>query len=514
MTEYMKTIESDNRSMVLTNANVITMNAARPRARTVAIRDGRITAVDDGVAPGQGAARVLDLGGRTVLPGFIDGHVHLTWTGLQETALDFGEADTVAAVQSILREAARDTDPGQVLFGLGINHYQFPDHELPTRADLDAAAPEHPVYISGVTGHYSVVNTLCLERQEVAADTPGLEPSGLLRDRANTVVDRDMRGTFAREVGLETLYRAAAERATSVGLTTVHALEGNDAPRDPHVRALLGIRDQLPVSVVVWYQTMDVSAVQELSLPRIGGCILLDGDFGPHTAALLEPYVDEPDTRGTLYHTQAEVDAFVEEAHRAGLQVAMHAVGDRAAKQAIDAYERVLTRWPREDHRQRVEHFEVYDEALAQRAYRLGVCLAIQPPFNGFFGGHARLEPILGEERAARSDPVRSLIDAGVRVGGGSDSTVTPLKPLYGVHCAVNHSNPGERIGVERALRLYTLDNAWLGFEEVEKGSIEVGKLADLVVLGEDPTAADPDSIESIPVEMTICGGEIVYEAQ
>jgi hypothetical protein len=189
----------------------------------------------------------------------------------------------------------------------------------------------------------------------------------------------------------------------------------------------------------------------------------------------------------------------------------MHAVGDRAAAQAITAYERALARWPRADHRHRIEHFEVYDEDLARRARELGVHLAIQPPFNVYFGGHTRLHPILGEERSLRSDPVRSLVEAGIAVGGGSDSTVTPLKPLYGVHCAVNHSNAAERLDVERALRLYTLDNAAMAFEEGDKGSIEVGKLADLVVLGADPVAVDPGEIEGIPVRLTVVGGEVVY---
>jgi hypothetical protein len=499
--------------MVLVNVNVITMDPERPRARAVVVRDGRIAAVADAVKPGESDGPTFDLGGKTVLPGFIDSHVHLTWTGLQEAALDFGATETVSDVQAILHEAVEETAPGELLFGVGINHYRFPDHKLPTRADLDAVAPHHPVFIVGVTGHYAVANTLCLQDQSLPDETPGLGPSGLLRDRANTLVGHEMRAQFARGQGLEALHQAAARRAASVGATTVHALEGNDGPDDPHVQALLGSQEELPVRVVVWYQTTDVSAVQRLGLSRIGGCILLDGDFGPHTAALLEPYTDQPDTSGTLYHTQAEVNHFAEEAHRAGLQIAMHAVGDRAAKQALDAYERALSRLPRDDHRHRIEHFEIYDQALVERAERLGVCLAIQPPFNGYFGGHTRLNGMLGEERAARSDPVRSLIEAGVRVGGGSDSTVTPLKPLYGVHCAVNHSNPAERIAVERALQLYMLDNAWLAFEEGEKGSIEVGKLADLVVLAQDPTAVDGEAIESIAVEMTICGGEIVYTA-
>jgi predicted amidohydrolase YtcJ len=498
-------------NLALRQGNVLTMDARQPRAEAVAVREGRIVAAGswDEVAPAAEGLPVLDLEGKAVLPGFIDSHAHFGWTGLQETALDFSSTCNLDAVQAILCKAATEVAPGQLLFGMGINHYRFPDSQLPTRTDLDVAAPINPVYILGITGHYSLANTACLQDLNLPAETPGLGPAGLLRDQANSLAEGDLRARFAQEQGLDRLHRAAARRAVSVGLTTVHALEGNGQPDDPEVHALLEIGPEL--RLVIWYQTMDVAAVQKLGLPRIGGCILLDGDFGPHTAALREPYADQPDSRGTLYHSQAEVDGFVEAAHRAGLQIALHAVGDRAAEQALDAYERALERWPRADHRHRIEHFEVYDKILAARAARLGVHVAIQPPFNIYFGGHTRLDPLLGPERALRSDPVRSLIEAGVHVGGGSDSTVTPLDPLYGVHCAVNHSNPAERLDVERALQLYTLDNAHMAFEEEDKGSIEAGKLGDLVVLAEDPTAVAPEEIANTKVVMTIVGGKIVY---
>jgi predicted amidohydrolase YtcJ len=504
-----------NGDLILHNGTVRTMDPGQPRAEAVAVRHGRIVAVGgwDQVAPYAEGVPHLDLAGQTLLPGFIDSHVHFTWTGLKEVALNLWPAASADDVQDLLRQAVANTPPGQLLFGMGLNHYRFPGRQLPTAADLDAVTPDHPVFLLGVTGHYSLANSRCLRELALLPETPGYSAGGLLRDRANSVAGGDTRARFARETGLPRLHRAAARRAVSVGLTTVHALEGNDQPDDPTVQALLAIAPDLPVRLVVWYQTRDVAAVQALGLPRIGGCLLLDGDFGPHTAALLAPYADQPDWYGTLYYTQEEVDEFVAQAHRAGLQIAMHAVGDRAAAQALTAYERALARWPRPDHRHRIEHFEVYDEDLARRVRALGVHLAIQPPFNHYFGGHTRLNPLLGEERALRSDPVRSLVDAGIAVGGGSDSTVTPLKPLYGVHSAVNHSNAAERLDVERALRLYTLDNAVLAFEEDDKGSIEVGKLADLVVLGQDPLTANPDEIQDLAVTMTLTGGVVVYRS-
>jgi len=501
-------------NLAIYNANILTLSSAKPHADAAVIRDGHITAVGmwQDIAADAGDAPAMDLACKTVLPGFIDSHVHFTWTGMRELALDFYPAGTVDDIKRMVRQAALETPPGNLIFGMGLNHYHFPDSKLPHSDELDAVAPDHPVFIVGVTGHYALANRLCRAELNLAAETRGLGADGLLRDSANSIAGQKMRRRYAQEQGLERLHQAAAQQAVAAGLTTVHALEGTDQENDPAVLALLEISQELPLRLVLWYQTMNERAVRDLGLNRIGGCILLDGDFGPHTAALLTPYADQPDNRGTLYHTQEEIDGFVERAHRAGLQIAMHAVGDRAVEQALNAYARALNNWPRSDARHRIEHFEIYDKTLAERARQLGIHIAIQPPFNIYFGGHNRLDPILGKERALRSDPVRSLIEAGLNVGGGSDSFVTPMKPLYGVHCAVNHSNPHERIAVERALKLYTSDNARMAFEEKIKGSIEVGKLGDLVVLDADPTVVPSNAIKDIAVAMTVLGGQIVYK--
>ena len=303
----------------------------------------------------------------------------------------------------------------------------------------------------------------------------------------------------------------AADKAVSVGLTTVHALEGGSVSEDEAVSEFLGTASGLPLCFVLYYQTMDVEKVTALGLPRIGGCILLDGDVGPRTAALSQPYVDDPDCYGTLYHTQAEIDAFVLEAHRAGLQVALHAVGDAAVEQALNAYEAALTASPREDHRHRIEHCEIIREEQIQRAQRLGVALAIQPPFNHYWP-HTEYFSSVGKERAMSADPVRMLMRPGLLVAGGSDSTVTPLGPLIGVHAAVNHSNPDERVSVQEGMELYTINAARIAFEEGDKGSLEVGKLGDLVILAEHPFDVDPARIKDIPVERTVIGGQTVYE--
>ena len=199
-------------------------------------------------------------------------------------------------------------------------------------------------------------------------------------------------------------------------------------------------------------------------------------------------------------------------AHKAGLQVAMHAVGDAAVEQALAAYEAALAAYSREDHRHRIEHCEIIREGQVQRAQRLGVALAIQPPFNHYWP-HTEYIRSVGEERALKADPVRRLMRPGLLVAGGSDSTVTPFGPLIGVHAAVNHSNPAERVSVQTALELYTINAARIAFQETDRGSLEVGKLGDFVVLAEDPFEVDLSHIKDVPVEMTVIGGDIVYKA-
>jgi hypothetical protein len=282
-------------------------------------------------------------------------------------------------------------------------------------------------------------------------------------------------------------------------------------PNDAGVRALLDHAPSMPVHIVLYWQTMHVDAVRALGLPRIGGCIWVDGDMGPHTAALKQPYADQPCSCGQLYISDERLQQFVREANAANLQIALHAVGDAAVEQVLRAYRHALTDHPRTDHRLRVEHFEIYDDDLLREAKALGVFVAIQPAFDGYFGGIQENARFLGGERAQRADAIATFDRHGIPSGGGSDSTVTPLGPLYGMHCAVNHTNARERVSAERALRLWTIDNARLAFEETQKGTIAPGKLADLAVLDADPLQVDPLTIKDIGVAMTIREGDITY---
>ena len=508
-------------SVAIRNANIITMNPQQPRTEALAVREGRIAAVGSwaDVAPHTEGLPVLDLAGKTVLPGFIDTHAHFLWTGLSLAILDVSEAEEHPTLQSTVRLAVSDTPPGELILGMGFTEYALDTEGLsPIIQALDAVAPDNPVCLIGVTGHASAVNSRALELLAPPEDMPGVIrdasglPSGLLADEANSLALTEVGNALGTDEGASDRVALAVDRALSVGLTTVHALEGGSVGEDRAVARFLKDMAGLPLRFVLYYQTMDVDKVLALGLPRIGGCILLDGDVGPHTAALSEPYVDDPECYGTLYHTQDEINAFVLKAHQAGLQVAMHAVGDAAVEQALGAYEAALNAHPRGDHRHRIEHCEIIREEQIQRAQRLGVALAIQPPFN-LYWPHTTYYSSIGKERAMKVDPVRTLMRPGLLVAGGSDSTVTPLGPLIGVHAAVSHSNPAERVSVQKALELYIINAARIAFEEHDKGSVEVDKLGDFVVLAQDPFETDTNRIRDITVDMTVIGGKAVYQA-
>lgn len=495
--------------LLLTNARIHTLDPTRPVAHAVLVRDGRIVALDAAV-PHVVDVPTFDLEGCTVVPGFIDSHVHFVWTGVRHFALDLHGVASVADVQALVREQAQQRETAQLILGQRMRTDDFANG-APTAADLDAVAPDHPVLLQGDTGHLTIANTRAMEQFGLAEHLSGWHPHGLLTGAAHTAVAWRAPTLFAQQIGWARVFGAAANEAARLGITTIHALEGDNAPDDAGVRALLDHAPALPVHLVLYWQTMHVDAVRALGLPRIGGCIWVDGDMGPHTAALKQPYADQPCSCGQLYIGDERLQRFVREANAAHLQIALHAVGDAAVEQVLRAYRHALADTPRADHRLRVEHFEIYDDELLCEAKDLGVSVAIQPAFDGYFGGMEENARFLGAERAQRADAIATFDRHNIPVGGGSDSTVTPLGPLHGMHCAVNHTNARERVTPERALRLWTIDNARLAFEEAHKGTIAVGKLADLAILDADPLQVDAATIKDVGVAMTVKAGQITH---
>jgi predicted amidohydrolase YtcJ len=228
-------------------------------------------------------------------------------------------------------------------------------------------------------------------------------------------------------------------------------------------------------------------------------------------AAVLEPYVGRPDHQGVLYHGDISLQGFVSAAHNMGIQVCFHAVGDRAVEQAIAAFEKAQKAYPRPNARHRIEHAQLMTEKQMVRAAELGLVISVQPSFNHVWDHHTYVEYVGDVHR--RVDPLKSLLEAGIRVAAGSDSTVTDLRPLLGIHAAVNHSRPEERVSVTEAVRMFTEGVAFSTFDERRRGRIERGLQADLTIVDRDPFTVDPTTIADIQPVMTVVDGRVVHQS-
>jgi len=363
------------------------------------------------------------------------------------------------------------------------------------------------------------VNTRALEILKVRTGLEGVEVAaggitGVIRDPAIQSLPHP--GLVLNEERKVEALKFASKLALEKGVTTIHALDGG--PRNPGATAfILKTKGSLPIKVVQYNQSMKVKESLDLGLPRIGGCISADGAFESHTAALFEPYTDEPDNYGTLTYTQEEMSDFVLRAHQSGLQIAVHCEADRAIEQVLYGYERALRQFPRNDHRHRIEHFELPTENQIERVARSGVLTGMQPAFLPVFffrGGVERYEVFLGRARLNRIHPYRTMLSQGILMAGGSDSPVTAIDPLLGIEAAVTHPHVEERLQILEAIELFTINGAKFAFEEDQKGSIETGKAGDLVVLSKDPCAVSPEKIGKISIQMTLVDGKMVFKRE
>jgi predicted amidohydrolase YtcJ len=468
------------------------------------IEDGRIIAIGDGSAPDDlaaGAGR-LDLGSRTVLPALHDAHVHLLRTGLMDIDLDLGAAESYEDVLALIADAAAGCT-GPVLRAHSFDPDLIAGGRYPTAAELDAISRDVAIFVKRRDGHSSSANSRALELVDLPRGMAGVEveggrPTGVLRGKAHSLAFRKVDDLLTDDERAD-CYRRAAVRAAERGIGVVHALVGSSHPGNRDVEALLDVADDLPIDVVVYPQFRDVGRARALGLPRIGGCILLDGSFSSGTAALDGSYADREGC-GNLYFTDDELTSFMSEAHAAGLQIAVHALGERAVGQAIRCYD-AATGGGAGGLRHRIEHCELATREQLDAIAGLGVAVCVQPTFEHMWGGPGKMyEARLGSERAGRTNPLHSMKEAGIRLAGGSDSYVTPMDSLLGIHAAVNRPNESERLDVFDAVSLFTSGASWFSFDEGVRGTLEVGKEASFTVLGADPFDVDPASIKDLPV--------------
>jgi len=522
-------------SLVFVNGDLLTQDPARPRAEALAVEDGRIVAVgsrgdvEPAVRPG---TRIVDLGGRTLVPGFNDAHAHAWKLGqLLTGVLDVRGVDSLAALQASLRAFAARRPPGVWLQARGYNEALMQERRHPTRADLDAAVADRPVFLTRVCGHAAVANSRALELAGVGPSTPapsggrverGFQgrPTGLLYETAMGLVSTRIPAPTAAEY--EEMVLAFGRHQLERGITSssdcgvrpdlIEACRAMDARgalaqrlNVMPLRRLDGVAGNVPLPARALSAHLRVDTAK----------LLADGGLSSATAALREDYRHAA-TRGVHRLEEAELRELVRETHAAGWRLAVHAIGDDAIERVLSAYEAL---GPEAAHRRhRIEHLGLPDREHLRRAARLNVVAVPQTVFIHSLGRNFR--EYLPERLLARAYPVREMMEAGVAVALSSDAPVVEEdSPLLGMQAAVLRRDAGgsaiapeQAITAAQALHAYTMGGAIATGDEGNRGSLSPGKWADLAVLDRDPVVVEPEALGAIRVDMTVVGGKIVFE--
>lgn len=442
------------------------------------------------------ADRVVDLPGATIVPGFIDAHVHLTSTGL---AMEQTEVEVTRSASELIELATRRAEgrSGAVVAMQGYDESRWTDRRLPAAAALDAVTPD-PLVIRRIDGHVALLNRAAM----LAAEVDGVE--GCLLDDAG-IVTGVVNGEANRRVmrwlaeqrephRIEELQLNACAEAAARGVTTVHEMAMPEEAGFRDVEVLLGHEGRLPVDVVPIVASMDVARVFSLGVRSIGGDLAVDGSIGARTAAVNAPYVDGG--QGQTTFADDVLAAFFHDGHDAGLQVGVHAIGDRAIEQVLATWERVYATLDSRERRHfrarrhRVEHIEMPTPAQVERAAMLGLAASVQPAFDARWGGPGGLyEQALGAEHSAGMNPFRLMLERGLVVGAGSDTPVTPSDPWGAVDAMMRHHDVEQRLDLERAFRVHTVGGAMLAHQENKKGMLAPGFHADMAAYDGDPFA-------------------------
>lgn len=536
-------------TLVLTNGKIYTMDGRVCEA--VAINGDRIARVgsDAEIAPYIGKdTRVMDLGGKTVIPGINDTHTHLVGYGCAINAVNLeGVCSRDEVVERIAAFIAEKKIPaGSWVMGRGWNQNFFPDAAFPTKTDLDKASTEHPILIIRTCGHIGIANTPALENVGVTRDTflaggqfdkdAAGEPNGVIREASLEWFKKNKKSK-QDNTALKRAIIDGGNELLKYGITTIHTEDsydlgyGGDFLDIYNTYQELIAEGKLPIRI---YQKISLATGTDIDAFLKGELRTgmgnkfyhigpmkqwADGTLGARTAGMREPYADDPGNTGIYYYTDEELYDNIRKAHCAGMQVCIHTIGDGALEQVLDAYERVLHDFPKQDHRHRLVHCFVGDRKLYERIAALGLNINTQPTSTSTDLG--MITDRVGAEKEKYCYAWRTLTDLGVNINASSDIPVETPNIFHGIYAIVTRKdlqnrtapprNPHEKVTVLEALRFYTCNGAYSAFEEQEKGSITAGKLADLVILDRDPCAIDPEELPEVTVLHTILGGEIKY---
>jgi predicted amidohydrolase YtcJ len=531
--------------LVLLDGKIVTVDEKESIVEAMAVKFGKILALGRNSEIkrliGSGT-EVFDLKGKTVIPGLIDSHCHMTsvGAGMMMGVVDLSEeagVKSIADIQTKIAENAKTKPKSEWIVGVREDDSKLKERRHPTRWELDEAAPDHPVLMDTIGGHFSVANSKAFEMTGVIKDTPDpvggtferdpvtRELTGVLHEKARDIIMSG--GYYGREPTREEASEGAKQiliANASTGLTCVY-----DMVDRSQIRALLDLknRGELPIRVRV---DVDIELFSELNKAGIyrgmgdewlkicGLKMFFDGAISARTAAVSEPYLHRSDYFGVMATTREIALETISEAYKAGYRISAHANGDRAINMYLDIIEKIQAKWPRNDPRNRIIHCTVINPRLVARIRKLGMLPTIFGSYPYYHGD--KLIPAFGEKRLEWMFAARSFLDAGVKVAAHSDHSASPFPPLMGIHALVNRVTKtgkpigqSQKISVMEAIKLYTINATYHSFDEDSLGSIEVGKYADMVVLGKDILTVPPETIIDIPIDITIVGGRFIKES-
>lgn len=540
------TIRAQSADLVLINGRVWTADSKRPWANAIAIGANKIIAVGTTTAirrlerPG---TKVIDLAGRFVMPGINDAHIHFLGGSLAAMQVDLNEAKSLADVQDRLRKFAADKPQGEWITGFGWQYNIFPGG-LPDRAGIDAAIADRPVYLRAYDGHTAWANSKALEIAgvnsttkfegfgEIVQDKNG-NPTGVLKEGAMGLVSRYVPRP-SREAELDAL-RRGFKAAAALGITSIQNAHGSIGEIEIYDELLkkreLTLRTSFAFTTGPSTKQADIDRIiaagNKYDSPMLKAKaikIAVDGVIESYTAAMIRPYSNRTDTAGKAIFTQDQLNELVQMADKVGLQIYIHAIGDRGVRMALDAFENAIRVNGRRDSRFRIEHIETIQPEDIARFKKLRV-IASMEPIHADPGTIGVWSDAIGPERTRRGFAWRSLEKAGARLVFSSDyPAALSMSPWRGLHNAVNRQTvdgkpiggwlPQQRVSIDTALRAYTSNGAYASFTEGQKGRVSTGMLADIIVLEQDPFAVATADLHKLKVRYTIFDGSVIYDSK
>ncbi len=527
--------------LIITNARIWTVDKARPQAEAMAILGERIVAVGSAadVDTWHGPqTKVVDAQGKLLLPGFNDAHVHFVDGGDHLQAVQLKDAAAPQEFAARIAQRAKNTPRGEWITGGDWDEQKWNPPDLPTRELIDPVTPNTPVWVNRYDGHESLANSLTLRLAKIDASTPDPpggqivrdaqgNPTGILRDAAQDLVFKIM-PPMSHAHRMRAI-RQALEHAGSVGVTSVQDMN----PSYDDVKAYSELQEEGKLSIRIYAAPMETDwkdqakiglrhafGTTQLRLGAVKG--YADGSLGSETAYFFDAYTDDPKSHGLLsdeMHPPAAMRQRLQGADAAGLQLCVHAIGDRAISMTLDIFEQIEKANGKRDRRWRIEHSQHMAAKDFARYARLGVIASVQP-YHAIDDGRWA-EKRIGPDRVKRTYAFRTFLDNGVRLAFGTDWSVAPLSPMWSIYAAVTRATldgknpdgwmPEQKLTVAEAVEAYTMGSAYAEFQEKEKGSITAGKLADFVVLSDDIFKIPPAQIKNVKVEATYLGGKLVY---